>query len=177
MPALKLTPSDLANIQTWTQQFHADMTNTVAAKQAAVSAMHAKKTSRTRGGDAARALVKRIAAMLNIPAALIQQLGMTLPAPRRKVVPLTVPQALQATVQPTMQILLTWDINGNVPATLYVVERKCEETATWAIINTQTAARMFNGGCAPGMTTYYRVSSKRSTRASLPSAETIVYPQ
>lgn len=34
---------------------------------------------------------------------------------------------------------------------------------------------MFDGGCTPGMTTYYRVSSKRGTRTSLPSAEAIVY--
>jgi len=82
---------------------------------------------------------------------------------------------LQAVVQPTTQILLTWDINGNAPGTLYVVERKCEDTGTWTAINTQTSARMFDGGCTPGMTTYYRVSSKRGTRASLPSAEAIVY--
>ncbi len=107
MPALKLTPYDLVNIQTAAQQFHADMTSAEAAKQAAISAVHSKKTSRANGGDPARILVKRIAAVPNVPSSLIQQLGMTLPAPRRKVVPLTVPQMLQATVQPTTQILLT----------------------------------------------------------------------
>ncbi len=51
MPALKLTPYDLVNIQTAAQQFHADMTSAEAAKQAAISAVHSKKTSRANGGD------------------------------------------------------------------------------------------------------------------------------
>lgn len=130
LSTLKLTPNDLATIQTWTQQFSSDMTNVATAKQAAATAFHSKKRSRTQGDAAARALVKRIHGTPGVPTSLIQQLGMTLPAPRRKVVPLTIPQTLQATVQPTTQILLTWDINGNAPGTLYGVESKCGEAGT-----------------------------------------------
>lgn len=175
MSTLRLTPSDLASLQSVAQQFHNDITVADTAKQAAMTATHTKKHSRTQGDAAARTLVKRIQGIPNVPPTLIQQLGMTVPAPQRKVVPLTIPQTLQAVVQPTTQILLTWDINGNAPGTLYVMESKCGEAGTWTTINTQTAARMFDGGCTPGMTTYYRVSSKRGTRTSLPSAEAIVY--
>ncbi len=54
LSTLKLTPNDLATIQTWTQQFSSDMTNVATAKQAAATAFHSKKRSRTQGDAAAR---------------------------------------------------------------------------------------------------------------------------
>lgn len=60
MSALKLTPNDLASLQSLAQQFHSDITVADTAKQAAMTATHSKKRSRTQGDAAARTLVKRI---------------------------------------------------------------------------------------------------------------------
>lgn len=175
LAALRLTATELATVQSGTQAFVANTADAVAARNAAVHATQTKTASRAQIVSVARTFARRIQGTTGVSDTLKQQLGLTVPSSARRTIPVFAPQNLQARIQPTAQILLTWEPGGNEPGTIYWVERKCGQAGAWTAVDSVTATRLTDSGCTPGMQTFYRLCAKRGTRVSPMSAEAVVY--
>lgn len=151
------------------------ITQSEAARAAALAATNAKTDSRQTAAAAAIAMSKRLLSTPGVSDALKLQLGLTVPAPRRRTVPLYVPQDVLLNILPTTQVELTWTPGGNAVNTTYLVEKKTGANGAWTCDTYTTTTRYVDSDCPPGTPTYYRVSAQRTGRTSAPSASAVVY--
>ena len=175
LATLHLTNAQMVTLGTDTTNFN---TATAAVKTLKVNAKAATVTrtmARKKATADARTLVKQVQATSGVPDNLKTQLGITVSAGRRPVVPVFQPVNLTAVVKPDLRVLLKWEKGGNHYGTMYVVERQCAGETTWTRIKTQTATRLYDSGCAPGVHATYRVTAERGLLVSMPSVPASVY--
>ncbi len=81
----------------------------------------------------------------------------------------TQPVGLSVTPDAYGTVLVTFEANGNVYPTIYIVEGRGSEAEEWSTIITSTRRRVSVSGFAVGETYWFRVRASRNEITSIPS--------
>ena len=88
-----------------------------------------------------------------------------------------VPTGLTVVGEPTGVNTVQWKRNGNVPNTIYFLQRRYGATGEWTSVTATTSVKWSDGDQPVGDLTFYRVFARRGNQTSGFSAEASVYGQ
>ncbi len=146
-----------------------------AAREAALSATAALRTSRKNANIQASFRGKAIVANPNVSNSIKEQLGLNVrdstPTP---IIPVA-PSELVATAASDGTHTLSWKANGNKGGTQYIVESKFDKTTDFTFVNVTTKTKLEHTKQVPGIRIVYRVKARRGDNESGYSNEAIVY--
>jgi hypothetical protein len=172
---LGLSQADLDVLADEAAGFRAARENHFAAVALAAGAKQAKDASKSQLLTSLRHVTNRIQASPTVAADLKEQLGLILreghyakPTPCQ-------PAGLEATGSDSGVNFLRWRANGNGYPTLYIIEARPDDASPWTIVDTTTKTKFAHAGQTPGVRMRYRVTAKRRSDVSLPSAVAMVY--
>ncbi len=162
---------EAATLGAW-QTFDTDNTTAAAAKDAAKGAVAAKAATKLSSGDVVRAYAQQIK---NNPAAtpeIMSAFGITVDPSVSG--PVTTPTLVTASARIDGTCRLTWNRNGNVAGTTYVIETSPNGT-TWSFFATVTATRFNDTNATVGSPRWYRVRASRAGQNSAWSNSAVIY--
>lgn len=172
---LGLTTADVQAAANAAADFRQDITDAANAHTAAKSATVSKEGSRKTAEQIVRAQVKRIQSNPNIPNELRSLLKITVPKPRRKVLPVFVPAKLVAQIKAGGIVALSWDANGNESGVIYVIESSSVGASSgWKMVNAQSSTHLLDGSVVGTSPVYYRVRAKRGKVLSDPGNVVVI---
>ncbi|MBL8059139.1 MAG: fibronectin type III domain-containing protein [Chthonomonas sp.] len=172
---LLITAPELASMAAIFTALNTALGNASDAKAAYAASVVAKNAAL----DAAHAEVGRWAkiwrANQDVPDEVLAELLLPAHNPGRTSTPPT--QPLEMTFNATSQgsIMLKWKRNGNIPGTIFQIERSPNGATIWTNIGSTTKAK-FNTVSQPGVPVYYRVTAVRDNLTSAPSDPITIWP-
>jgi hypothetical protein len=174
---LKLSNSQMTNLNQKTQAYATALQAQTAAADAAKAATITKAESRQEILDLVRMHANQWQADPSVSDALKQELGLPVhdskPTPRNVFVPADL--IIRPTVSGTN--LLRWKRNGNQPGAMFEIEYSLDAPGFWQYLDTSSRASYSHDGQTPGRAVYYRVRAKRTDRVSDWSNMAVAYGQ
>ncbi|MCE9559195.1 MAG: fibronectin type III domain-containing protein [Armatimonadetes bacterium] len=172
---LGLSAAQVAELQAKAVAFESEWHAVAAKKAELASAVSSKNEVR----EAFETLVRNYAAQWRGTADLDDSLLATLflaphTTPRTKSQP-TQPMALIATPDAQGTVKLRWQINGNIPRTVYVIEMNLSDGRGWTMVGTTTAKKYTHLGNPVAQPALFRIVATRRGLRSAPSDSSAVF--
>ena len=167
---LKLSTTQVAEIQADASAFTSDLSDANAQKKALKMAVTTKNLSRAKVVKLVRKYNAQFQGDATLPAVVKQDLGLKIKQPAAKTSP-TVPTKPVVTADALGNVSLKWNRNGNISPTLFTVEALIGTAKDWAQIGTTLAAKFDYRYATPGTPIQFRI---KATRRELSSGYT--YP-
>ncbi len=171
---LGLSQQDLTTLNNSATSVNSGIAGAVSAAAASKAAHQTKTTNLANSGKLVRVYAHRIEANPAVSDTIKKQLGLPVRVPKTHTPP-TVPTMLVAVGQDNGTNLLSWENNGNIAGTMYLIERQCGTETGWTMVSSTTSRKFADSGCTPGVKTSYRVRAKRRTETSDPSNVAVLY--
>lgn len=172
--ALGLTPANLLEISTAAASFGTNVNSATAAKATAKAVVEAKDLQK----KTTRAVISKYGKTFRANAAVTDNLLEQLMLPHHKTpgtksAP-TIPTSVVASADGDGLVKLSWNRNGNVYGTQFLIESRNDPAANWTLIGGTTQAK-FENQATPGSYVAYRVSAQRRSVTSAASTPVVLW--
>jgi hypothetical protein len=169
---LGLTTTDLDKIQSFSDDFKQKLTRVVSTKSTYEGAVKGKKLSRTLATKNIRGYANRFKADLEVSPGTLRKLGVVSISSSAPVVPVS---KLGVVGIETGINKLSWKRNGNSSQTMFIVEFRVAGEEKWEFAGAVSKTNFIHDGQIPGQRVWYRVTSTRASKSSVPCPAVAAY--
>ena len=169
---LGLTSKELVEIQSFNDDFKQKMTRVVSTKSVYEGAVQGKKLSRTLAIKNIRGFANKFKANLEVSPGTLRELGVVCSSNSAPVVPVS---KLVVVGMETGINKLKWKRNGNSSQTMFIVEFRAEGEEKWEFAGAVSKTNFIHAGQIPGRRVWYRVTSTRASKSSVPCPAVAAY--
>jgi hypothetical protein len=169
---LGLTSKELVEIQSFNDDFKQKMTRVVATKSVYEGAVQGKKLSRTLATKNIRGFANRFKADLEVSPGTLRKLGVVSVSNSAPVVPVS---GLTVVGIETGINKLKWKRSGNSSQTTFIVEFRVSGEEKWEFAGAVSKTNFIHNGQIPGRLVWYRVTSTRASKSSVPCPAVAAY--
>jgi hypothetical protein len=172
--ALGLTEEQIATLTEQSEAFSA-LNKSIKEKKKALQGDIAQKVKTRRDSIATvRAIARQVKANTSVSPGMVSSLGIV---KSRASGPVATVSGLVVKGNSEGVNYLTWDRNGNVQGTVFLIECRLANSEKWDFVAAVTKSSYDDEGQIPGQTKFYRITSIRSGKSSNQSGPVIIYPQ
>lgn len=169
---LGLDSGSIGTISTLKTAFETSLGNVVTAKEELKGLVSIKGEDRAEIVSLVRSFARQWKNDPTIPSNILNALGIVTSSTSG---PVTMVTNLTANGCGDGDNMLTWNRNGNVSGTTFVIESRLNGTATWVFAGATTKASFTHTGQTPGQAIWYRVISTRGNFSAGPTQPVLLF--
>ncbi|MEQ1605775.1 MAG: fibronectin type III domain-containing protein [Pyrinomonadaceae bacterium] len=175
LAALNMTAAQTADLQAKLTTFEGDLDLKQQKKEESVAQTALVKTERAELNKIVGLLNNGIKSIDGLAPNIIEEIGLNVNESTGSGSAPTAPSDLVVTGTSDGTNHLKWKRNGNRQGTIFVIEGKFGDAATWTIVDVVTSSNYDHTNQTPGVKAQYRIKAKRGDLESGPSNTAVVY--
>jgi Zn-dependent M16 (insulinase) family peptidase len=170
---LELNKEDIEDLNASKAEYSQKLDGLEAAKGAQRAATNGKNKSKSNVSEKVRRLTRKFKGNPNVNETLLKSLGVV---SNKKSGPVVTVTGVKVRGSNEGVNTVKFNRNGNSSSTTFVIEYKAPDSDVWLFGDAITSTKWNHDNQVPGQQIWYRVTSKRAGKRSVPSVPASAYP-